>query len=224
MKYNSLIPAFLCALPILGSLPASTSSIVGSSKITIVDDGGKNPSFVKFRSQLLGAVKRRDKKFVEEIAADDIKTGLGAGTGFRALREQWKNLLPQSPFWLRLERALTHAAHYDADNGEYDAPAIVFDPGDSDKIEAAIWNRNSILHKSASDSSPVLRLLDCQLVTLLKPGDPAPIKEEWVEVKTKDGTTGFVKSRDVLSPYDEYASFKKVKGKWRMTWFGVAGL
>ncbi|PWT97822.1 MAG: hypothetical protein C5B53_07510 [Candidatus Melainabacteria bacterium] len=224
MKYNSLIWAFLFSLPLFAWLPAIASSITSSSKITIVDDGAKNASFVKFRSQLLSAVKQRDKKFLQEATADDIKTGLGAATGWHALNEQWHNLSPDSSFWSRLERALKHAAHFDKESGEYEAPAIVFDPADGEKIEAAIWDKNSILRKSPSDSSKALRLLDCQLVTVLKPGDPAPIKAEWVEVKTRDGKTGFVKSANLLSPYDEYATFKKVKGKWRMTWFGVAGL
>lgn len=224
MRYNSLIRAFLCSLPLLGWLPLFASSITYSSKVTIVDDGAKNPSFVKFRNQLLDAVKRRDKQFIEQIAAEDIKTGLGAGAGKLALNEQWSNLSPQSLFWPRLERVLAHAAHYDADNSEYDAPAIVFNPGDSDSIQAAIWNKNSDLHKSPSDSSLTLQRLDCQLVTILKPGEPAPLKEEWVKIKTRNGTTGFVKSANLFSPYDEYATFKKEKGKWRMTWFGVSGL
>lgn len=224
MKHNSLIRAALFTLPLFGWLTPIASSITYSSKVTILDDGAKNPSFVQFRSQLLEAVKRRDKQFIEQIAADDLKTGLGAGTGKHALNEQWNNLSPQSQFWSRLERVLSHSAHYDADNSEYDAPGIVFDPGDSDSIEAAIWNKNSDLHKSADDSSKILERLDCQLVTILKPVDPSPIKEDWVKIKTSNGTTGFVKSANIFSPYDEYATFKKLKGKWRMTWFGVAGL
>jgi hypothetical protein len=224
MKYNSLFYATSLALLLLNWGPAFPSGTTHSSRITIVDDGARNASFSSFRSRLLQAIKQRDRNFVEQIVSAHIQTGLGAATGKQAFNEQWDNLSNSSTFWPRFARALNHGAKYERETGEYEAPAIDFEDNGGEQIQGVVWNKRSILHEAPSSSSCIVRVLDCESVDILKPADPAPIKEEWVKVKTKSGELGFLKSEDIFSAYDEYASFKKLGEKWQLTWFGVAGL
>lgn len=203
---------------------AQSSESKSAFKCIVADDGTKDKSFRLFRSQLENAITRHDGQFIEKTLYPEVGTALGGEKGKQAFKRQWKISSARSPFWQRMNRVLIHGAKYDPQTGEFNAPAVSLPDNTSGKVIAAVWNEKTPLHKAASDSSPTLRLLDCQQVTLLSPKDPLPIKATWVEVKTTDGASGFIKSENIYSAYDEYAAFKKINGKWLITWFGFAGL
>jgi hypothetical protein len=191
----------------------------------LADYGLKNPSFNMFRAQLLAAVLRHDRKFVDDVLSPNVELGLGAGVGKREFNKQWQNLSPTSIFWARMQRVLIHGAEFAKDTGRIQAPATSFDDARlGDTIQAIVWNKESILRDGPKDSAVVIDRLHNEQVTVLQPDSPSPIHDSWVKVQTQNGKIGFMKSDDVYSAYDEFAEFKKTNGKWQLIWFGVAGL
>lgn len=203
--------------------PAKSPATVAAHKHVLADDGVKDASFALLRSQLLSAIERHDKSFIEEILSADILTELGGETGKANFTDQWQDLSPASPFWARLQRVLSHGAQYDSESNEYHAPAVSFDDSHSELPQAVVWNKNAGLCQS-KDASPPIRLLYDQQVTVLEPSNPLPVKGEWAKIMTNNGSKGFMKSEDIYSAYDEFAVFKKLHGKWALTWFGFAGI
>jgi len=196
-----------------------------TGKFVLADYGLSNKSFNAFRTQLLDAIRRHDKKFVEEILATNVETGLGAGAGKAEFNKQWQNLAPSSLFWARMNRDLTHGSEYVRDSGRVQAPATWFDDTKlSDSIQAIVWNKDGILKEAPDESAHTIDHLYNVRLTVLKPDQPAPIHDRWVKVLTPSGKTGFIKSDDIFSAYDEFAEFKQINGKWKLVFFGMAGL
>jgi hypothetical protein len=218
---SCIIVAAVC--PLLSEYqPAAAAT---SRKCVLEDYGLKNASFSAFRAELLSAVTRHNRNFVESILAPNVELGLGAGVGKKEFNKQWQDLSPTSSFWARMKRVLSHGAEFVHDTGRVQAPATFFDDTKlGDTIQAIVWTKDAILRDAPKDSAVVIDHLDNEQLTVLKPDDPSPIKEPWVKVKTQSGKIGFMKSDDLFSAYDEFAEFKKMNGKWQLIWFGVAGL
>src|SRR3954468_23658186 len=78
---------------------------VAGPKLEPVDDATREPSLVKFRADLLAAVRKHDVSAVMATVDPKIRTSFGSGGGakeFRRLLEQ-----PNSRIWPELERILT---------------------------------------------------------------------------------------------------------------------
>jgi hypothetical protein len=222
---GSIVVAGIFSFGLVQACLAGPSQAAPNLTFVLADYGLTNPSFNAFRAQLLDAVKRHDKRFVEEILATNVETGLGAGTGKGEFNKQWHNLAPTSLFWGRMSRVLNHGAEYVQDDGRVEAPATSFDDAKlGDSIQAIVWNKDAVLKDAPNDSAPAIDHLYNVQLTVLAPDQPAPIHDRWVKVQTQNGKTGFMKSDDLFSAYDEFAQFKKMNGKWRLVWFGMAGL
>lgn len=190
----------------------------------IADEAAKDPSFVSFRTQLLDAIKKHNKVFVEEVLSNDVLTALGGGKGKQAFNEQWENLSPESSFWNRMQRVLLHGAEYDAESREFHAPAVSFDDSHASLPQAIVWNKGALLYKSQNDKSQHERRIFAEQVTIIDPKEAEPVRKSWVKIRLADGSTWYMKSEDLYSAYDEFAMFKKSNSKWYLTWFGVAGI
>ncbi len=149
---------------------------------------------------------------------------IGGGKGKKDFNEQWDNLSPTSPFWERMQKVLSHGAEYDAEALEYHAPALSFEDSHSELPQCIVWNDRAILRKEPSTHAIPIKMLSDEQVTLLAPAEAGPVTSIWVKVKTTDGITGFMKTDDIYSAYDEFAVFKKRQQKWVLSWFGFAGL
>lgn len=191
---------------------------------TLADDGLKNASFEKFRSQLLEALKRHDKKYIEEIMSPEIEMALGGGKGKKAFAQRWENLSEASPFWGRMQKVLSHGAQFDQESDEFHAPAVSFEDSHSELPQCIAWNKSSPLRKKPSSTSPPVKNLYNEQLTLMEPAEPGPVTSSWVKVQTNDGAVGFMETNDIYSAYDEFAVFKKRQDKWCLGWFGFAGL
>ena len=65
-----------------------------------------------------------------------------------------------------------------------------------------------------------LKEISGEQVTVLAP----PTKNGWLKIRTANGKIGFVKCVDVYGAYEEFAVFRKVDGKWCLSWFGITEL
>ena len=205
-------------------LPASAAS--EKNKITHVmpDDGWKNASFEKFRSELLLKLAAHDKQYVEEILSPDIGLAIGGEKGKSAFMQKWHDLDDSSPLWNRLQRVLAHGAQFDAESNEYHAPAVSFDDSHSELPQAVVWNKNASLRKAPQLTSPTIQSPFNEQITILQPAAHSPVFAEWLKIKSATGRIGYMKAGDVYSAFDEFAVFKLRQGKWCITWFGFAEL
>ena len=202
------------------------SVALGANKLRhiLADDGSKDSSFESFRSQLMVALKQHDKKFLEETLSPEITMALGGGRGKQAFNEQWDNLSPTSPFWARMQKAMSHGAQLDTESGEFHTPSLSFEDNHSDSPQCIAWNEKSELRKAPDVASAPIRKVFDEQMSILEPAEPGPVTANWAKVKTNSGTTGFIQTEDIYSAYDEFAVFKKRQQKWVLSWFGFAGL
>ncbi len=225
---------FLIVLTSGQTLASTKAKQITKAKATIRDtrqshshvmpDEAEKSDFKAFRTELLKAITRKDKPFIDKHLSQDIVTALGGGKGKEAFFESWQNLDETSPFWARMERVMLHGAQYDSESEEYHAPSVSFDDSHSELPQAIIWNKQAAMRQTSDDNSPVMTTPYGEQVSLLEPSEALPVQEKKAKVKTSKGTVGFLNSNDFYSAYDEFAVFKKFNGKWLLTWFGFAGL
>lgn len=217
-----LLSMLLCAFVPIHSYETGAASAARFVYI-LPDDGGKDATFVAFRARLIEAVQKRDRAFIESILHPNVLTGLGGGTGKKNFLAQY-SLKPEDPFWKKLERVLAHGAQFDKEEKAFNAPALSFADSHDDLPQGIVWNKAAEIHKAPEDGSPVLQTLYAEQLTIVNPPAPEPVTKPWIKVLSREGTHGYMKSSDVYSQYDEFATFKKDHQKWCLSWFGVAGL
>lgn len=220
--FKSTITVFLSACVFILST-ASTPAQGPERTSLLADDGARVSSFAQFRKQLQAAAALRDRRFVESHLSEHIGMALGGGIGPEDFLKQWQNLSPQSKFWSRLSRILSHGATYDSDQKEFNAPAVQFDDDHGAFMQAIVWNKNAKLRRAPSLTAAVLRTIYNQKVTIIDSRQAGPLSTPWAKVKTGDGSSGFIQASDLYCDYDEFAKFKNEQGQWKMIWFGFAG-
>lgn len=209
-----------CLLPVVY---AQRHSGAAAGNHMMPDQGVRDASFSLMRDKTLEAIKRRDRQYMVDLLSPNVLSAIGGESGIKNFLLQWEDLSPKSPFWARFERVLLHGAQWDSESGEFHAPALAFDDSHSELPQAVAWNKNSCLFKSRESPAPLCPLYG-QQITLLEPSAALPVKVAWAKVKTGEGKIGFMKSSDFYSASDEFAVFKKVQGRWCLSWFGFAGL
>ncbi|HEY9682610.1 MAG TPA: SH3 domain-containing protein [Oculatellaceae cyanobacterium] len=190
----------------------------------LVDDTKRDLTFESFYKDLTIAAQRRDRKFLIEVLSPDVSMNLGGARGEKAFLEEWQNLSPDSAFWPRLNKVLSHGAQYDSESEEFHAPAISFEDSHSELPQCIAWNRLAALRSKPEKNATPLKSVFNEQLTVVDPKEPEPITAAWIKAKSRDGTIGFVSSSDVYGAYDEFIVFAKRNRKWCITWFGYAGL
>ena len=72
------------------------------------------------------------------------------------------------------------------------------------------------LRETPSLSAPEVASLSFDIVRQLGPSHVTDEFIQWVHVSTLDGITGYLNTRDVMSPLMPRAQFGKREGKWLM--------
>jgi hypothetical protein len=104
---------------------------------------------------------------------------------------------------------------------EFSAPYVFSAfPSDLDGFETvAVTAADAVLRDKPKTDAAVVRNLDYDILTLkngAKKLQHEAGSNDWLEVTDAAGKHGFVLQRDVRSPIDFRAGFKKIKGRWRM--------
>jgi hypothetical protein len=226
---NATFATIYCAITLTvattyNSLPTKAATIKDKVAHVMLDDGSKNDSFEKFRSELLIKLASHDKPYVEEILSPDIAYAIGGEKGKNAFLQKWNNLAESSSIWNRLEHVLTHGAQFDPEASEFHAPAVSFDDSHSELPQGVVWNKSASLRKAPESASPAIHCPYNEQITILHPAGHEPVSVEWLKVRCANNSVGYMKASDVYSAFDEFAVFKLRQGKWCMTWFGFAEL
>jgi hypothetical protein len=183
-----------------------------------VDEAPLDPSFLKFREDLLRAVDRRDAPFILSILDPSIKNSFGGNDGIAEFRQMWRLEKADSELWGVLQSVLTHGGTFRDDF--FTAPYVFSSfPSDltGDDLEGyhlgAVLEENVPLRSRPDENSPPAVRLSYHIVkTIDEPGLPAG----WIKVATTTGTSGYIPMSTFRNVIDYRASFTRQSGAWRM--------
>jgi hypothetical protein len=221
--------ACLC-LCFAAALPVSAQDPPAPKTLQPADEAARDFSWVSFRNRLLGAIEKRDRKFVLSILDRNIRNSLDAPRGVVAFRKQWDLDAEDSALWRELPAALfLGAAWLKPEKGprQLCAPYVAVKwPEDIDPFDhGAIVTREAVIKAAPASESATLATLSYDIVPVAdwEVADQAPeSRQKWVKIKLK-GSDGFVPEEQIRSPVEHRACFVKTESGWRMTAF-VVGL
>lgn len=195
--------------PAAPAAPEPAPPGIDGPKLMPVDEATSDPSLVAYRNELLAAVRSRNADAVIALADPKIRTSFGGAGGAEGLR---RTLEPG--VWEDLEQILTHGGKFvgEGDGRSFWAPYVYSAwPDRHDAFEfLAVIGENVALRESADTNSRVIATLSHDIV------ERQEKKNDWQQVKTSDGRTGWVEAHSVRSPVGYRAGFMKSGGKWRM--------
>jgi hypothetical protein len=203
------------------------SAAAQERKLLPVDEAEKDASFKVFRDKLIGAVKKRDAKYVLSIVDPKIQNGFGGYDGIANFRKQWKIDSPKSELWNELLFALTNGGAFmrGGKTKIFAAPYVYSNfPDDLDAFEySAIIGENVRLRAKPDTGAPVVANLSYNIVKVdyqnSVESKPNSGKYTWLRVEIPGGEKGFVSEKFVRSSIDYRAGFEKKGGQWKMIFF-----
>jgi hypothetical protein len=190
-------------------------------RLAPMDEGPQDASFQKFREGLKAVVVRKDAPALLKIVAPNIQNSFGGDNGLANFKKMWKPQDPKSDVWPVLQLVLQMGGNFDSKT-EFSAPYVYSAfPNDVDSYTAVVVTApGAVMRDKPTADASIVRKLDFDILTpanaakkLQHEAGPA----DWLEVKDAAGKRGFVLQRDVRSPIDFRAGFKKTKGRWVMT-------
>jgi hypothetical protein len=174
------------------------------------DEAARKPDFFSFRAQLQMAVARRDLQAVLAVTDPEIKTSFGNDDGIAEFRRQLTD--PAGEHWKQLATVLALGGWFE-DDGSFIAP---YTSACSDGGEVVITGSNVRIRSKPSSTATTLSSVSFVVLVAQY------VDEEWYEVELEGKAKGFVAAAYARDPIDYRASFKRVRGQWKMTVF-IAG-
>jgi hypothetical protein len=202
-----------------------------SLKLLPVDEASQDPAFEKFRDQLLTAAYNHDRTFVKSVLDKHILNSLGGSGGIKEFEERWNLDRGGDELWITLTQILSQGGSFSDEQGErqFCAPYVnskwreVYSllPSESDPSDFEVIIGSKVdLRAAPSEESRILTTLSYDVVRVLSHYPPRSYNAEnnpqWVKISTITGTQGYIETKDIKSPSDHYACFKKVGLSWRM--------
>jgi hypothetical protein len=181
-------------------------------KLPPKNEEGRDATLAAFLKSLRETVVRKDTAALLEAITPDIKNGFGGDDGAAAFRTSWELQKPNSPVFAVLQNVLSlGGTWFDAE--QYCAPYVSasFPEGIDPFEHHAVIGDGVRLRAEPSSNAAVVARLSYDIVETLDRG------AEWTQVKTHQGTVGYVASAYLYSPVGYRACFvKDASGKWRM--------
>jgi hypothetical protein len=198
---------------------SSLAVLDGTAAFAPVDEGTADPSFDRFRGELLRAVERRDTTALMAVVASDIRNTFGDDNGQQAFRRMWRIDRADSELWSTLERVLRNGGAFRVagDDSLFMAPYVYAAwPDDFDAFQHVATLRADAIVRDAPDSAATaLGVLPHRIVAIGWPPTRSA-SEAWTEIVLSDGRRGWVANEDVYSPVGYRAIFARRDGAWRM--------
>ncbi len=193
------------------------------SQLLPVDEASKDPSFLKFRSEMIRAVEAKNADALIAMLDSNIRLSFGGSGGLADFRKDWKPQDKNSPLWSKLEWVLKHGGSFR--NKMFWAPYVYSnwpESGPEPFENGVIVGDNVPVFEKADATSARIAALDHHFVKVIDGGHLREKSPEFVKIKTPSGKTGFVRSTQIRSQLDYRAGFEKRNGQWRMSTF-IAG-
>lgn len=201
-------PLPFCANPELD--PAPTGSL--DAVLPPRDDAARRSDFLRFRTELLEIVRRRDLSALLERVSADITVafdGSGGRNDFVKYRARHRG------FWTEFERILAGGGTFTR-RDTFAAPYVFAAwPEGVDPIGCmAVIGKGVRLRELPSTSSPSLASIDYAIVRWIS---DERTDRRWVHVGLANGRVGYIDSAFVRSPVGLRAIFERRKERWWLT-------
>jgi hypothetical protein len=230
--YRSLCMLLLASMPAIAAeaQPKKPSAMSQGGVFAPRDEAAGDPSWTRFREQLLQALQARDKKFVLGIIARNVRNGIDQPPGIVEFVRQWDLDAEDSPLWRELPRALhLGTAWYSHEKMPRSlcAPYVLPRwPRDVDPHGyGAITARETALRAGPSGEVEILANLGHSIVRVIDwevADSDTDNRQKWVKIRAGE-REGFIPEEHIRSPLEHLACFRKGEAGWRLTSFLAAG-
>ena len=216
------LPAFAQSAPPSAPVPLPPPA----DQLPPVDEAAKDPAFKLFRDQLHEAVIHHDRKAILASLAPDIINGYDVNRGREAFIREWFHDPRESPLWETLGALLALGGSFEpTDEGdpEFWAPYVYSEfPEDRAGLNEAVALGPAVgVRARPGLEAKIVATLHHAIV---KVADFKPVTEKsgaterlWLKIINPDGSFGYVEKRELRTPSDYRACFRKIKGQWKMT-------
>jgi hypothetical protein len=206
-----LMSRLLIALCLLQAQPVSVV------RLYPVDDTARDPAFRSYVARLRSAVEARNTAALRKLVDEDVLVGPSDDDkGWAKFTAKWRpDDSRNSELWVALSDLLS-LGFIRAHPQLFLSPYLVwrFPPELSMARHLVVIRDKVALREAPSLNAPSVALLSFDIVRQL--GEPESGEElaQWVHVSTLDGQTGYLNTRDVMSPLMPRAQFGLRRGRW----------
>jgi hypothetical protein len=182
-----------------------------------VDDTGRDPAFRSYIGRLRSAVEARDTGALRKLVDEDVIVGpADDDKGWAKFTVRWRpDKRENSVLWTALSDLLS-LGFVREHPSLFLSPYLVWRfPRDLNPATHLVVIRDkAALREAPSVNAPPVASLSFDVVRQL--GEPEGGEEllQWIRVRTLDGKTGYLNTRDVMSPLMPRAQFGKHRGRW----------
>lgn len=184
-----------------------------------VDDTSRDPAFRSYVGKLRSATDKRDATALRKLAAKDVFVGPDdKDKGWDKFVARWHPENRDSEVWRALSDFLT-LGFVQEHPRLYLSPYLVWRYPDEVRIAAplVVVKDKAALRDTPSPRGQVTAYLSFDIVQQVAKAADREELAQWVRVRTLDGKTGYVESRDVMSPVMPRAQFGFQDGRWQLT-------
>lgn len=209
----------LVALGIVGACSSFgiSSSVKAYPKLSRIDEGVHDTSFVSFRKALLDAIRRKDSTYIVSRLTSDVQIGFGPDDiGVDAFVKRWLQG-PKTEFWAISERALMLGC-WKGENGanSYFACPFFYSKIPTEPQEMVVVDSESVaIYSDSSRTSRIIKRVSFALFPYT-----ALNSEEWFLVKSpilRD--SGYIEKRFIQTPYSARLIIEKRFRTWEISAF-----
>ena len=216
----------LLASILLGAPP----TLAQERKLRPVDEAAGDPSWLRFKKQLVDAIQKRDRQFLLSILDKNVRNQDERQRGIANFRRQWELDTDDSPLWRELASALQLGGAYikrEKRPREFCAPYLLGRwPEDVEPFNhGVVISRDAQVQAEPSSTAAALGVLSYDIVPVAdwEVDDKArDAKQKWVKIRYRN-RDGYIPEEQIRSPIEQAACFVKSAGGWRMTAFAPAG-
>lgn len=185
-----------------------------------VDDTARDPAFRSYVGKLRTAVDKRDAGALRKLAAKDVFVGPDdkADKGWAKFVERWHPDQRDSELWQALSDLLT-LGFVQEHPRLYLSPYLVWRFPQEVRVASplVVVRDKAALREEPSPRAAVAAWLSFDIVQQIGRSGEGERLAQWVQVRTLDGSkSGYMESRDVMSPVMPRAQFGRREGKWEL--------
>lgn len=188
-----------------------------SVRLYPVDDTARDPAFRSYIGRLRSAIEARNTTALRKLVDEEVVVGPSDDDkGWAKFTARWRpDDRRDSALWAALSDMLS-LGFIRAHPSLFLSPYLVwrFPPELSMATHLVVIRDKAALREAPSLNAPSAASLSFDIVRQL--GQPESSEElgQWVHVRTLDGQTGYLNTRDVMSPLMPRAQFGVRQGRW----------
>lgn len=201
-------------------------------KLPFVDEGGKDPTWIAFRNNLLALLKRGDRGALLNAIDRNIVNGLEVPRGVTEFRKLWELDTKNDRVLRDLSASLNLGSAWHQQDPKNKATRVLCAPyvpikwplDDVDPYDSgAIVVKEALVKGKPSHASETLGTLSFDIIGVSDwevADAESQLKQRWVKVNYR-GQEGYVPDEHIRSAIEHRACFAKTGATWRMVEYVV---